>query len=36
MRQEQQQIRDWVEAQAATQRELKAAIDRLSARMEKR
>ncbi len=36
MRQEQQQIRDWVEAQAVTQRELKAAIDKLTARMEKR
>jgi len=36
MRQEQQQIRDWVEAQAATQRDLKAAIDRLTARLEKR
>ena len=36
MRQEQQQIRDWVEAQAATQRELKAAIDKLTARLEKR
>ena len=36
MRQEQQQIRDWVEAQAATQRELKAAIDHLAARTEKR
>jgi hypothetical protein len=36
MRQEQQQIRDWVEAQAATQRELKAALDKLSARLEKR
>ena len=36
MRQEQQQIRDWVEAQAATQRELKAALDRLSERMERR
>jgi len=36
MRQEQQQIRDWVEAQAATQRELKTAIDKLTARLEKR
>ena len=36
MREEQQQIRDWVEAQAATQRELKAAIDKLTARLEKR
>jgi hypothetical protein len=36
MRQEQQQIRDWVEAQAATQRELKAAIDHLAARTERR
>jgi len=36
MRQEQQQIRDWVEAQAATQRDLKAAIDRLTARLAKR
>ncbi len=35
MRQEQQQIRDWVEAQAATQRELKVALDRLCERMEK-
>ena len=36
MRQEQQQIRDWVEAQAATQRDLKAAIDKLAAKVEKR
>jgi len=36
MRQEQQQIRDWVETQAQTQRELKAALDRLSAEMERR
>ena len=36
MRHEQQQIRDWVEAQAATQRDLKAAIDQLAARAERR
>jgi hypothetical protein len=36
MRQEQQQIRDWVENQAQTQRELKSALDRLSAEMERR
>ncbi len=32
MRAEQQQIRDWVEAQAQAQRDLKAAIDNLAAR----
>ena len=36
MRHEQQQIRDWVEAQAALQRDLKATIDRLAAKLDKR
>jgi hypothetical protein len=36
MRVEQQQIRDWVETHAATQRELKETLDKLIAQMEKR
>ena len=35
MRQEQQQIRDWVEAQSAQQRELKAVLERLAAEAER-
>ena len=36
MRVEQQQIRDWVETHAATQRELKETLDKLISQMEKR
>lgn len=36
MRQEQQQIRDWVETQAQVQRDLKLAIDRLAKDVERR
>ncbi len=36
MRQEQQQIRDWVEMQAQVQRDLKLAIDRLAKDVERR
>jgi len=36
MRQEQQQIRDWVETHATTQRELKETLDKLISQMEKR
>jgi hypothetical protein len=36
MRQEQQQIRDWVEAQSAQQRELKAVLERLTGDVERR
>ncbi|MGE3646487.1 MAG: flagellar motor protein MotA, partial [Beijerinckiaceae bacterium] len=36
MRSEQQMIRDWVESQAQTQRELKEAIDRLAREQERR
>jgi len=33
---EQQQIRDWVETQATSQRELKETLDKLTAKLEKR
>jgi hypothetical protein len=36
MRVEQQQIRDWVETQATTQRELKETLDKLISQLEKR
>ncbi len=36
MRVEQQQIRDWVETQATSQRELKETLDKLIAKLEKR